>query len=68
MSDLKSRLSLAAVRYDRKHRRGHAASGLAIILFRIDEVCAEVEAGADPRVALAGGFNDRLLDCLLAAV
>jgi len=67
--NLKDTLIHAVTAYDRKQstRRGYNPYALGQYFQRIDEVCLDIEAGAEPRAALMAGFNDRLLDVLLKA-
>lgn len=66
---LRARLVSAATLYDRraKNRRGWNPYALGQYLARIDEVAADVRAGAEPRAAIVAGFCDRLRDAMLRA-
>lgn len=73
--DMRDKLVSAATAYDQRceaqeRRRRYPVNiyRLGHILGRIDEVMADIEAGASPRAALLAAFNDRLLDALLKAV
>ena len=50
-TELKRAMERAAIRYHRRLKQS-TASGLAIILGRIDEVCLEIDRGANPRKAI----------------
>ena len=56
------------VRALRSMRGYHNRYALPQYLQRIDEVLADVEAGASVREALVAGFSGRLLDACLKAV
>ena len=60
----------AATQYDIRQSRGkrHNPYALAQYLTRIDEVEADIAAGATARAALCAAFSDRMLDCLLVAL
>lgn len=62
---LKRTLETVIARWDRRNKSHHAG---AIALLRLDEVMAEIDAGRPVREALMDGFNDRLLDMMLAAI
>ena len=68
-NQLRARLVSAATQFDRRAqtRRGWNPYALPQYLARIDEVIADVRAGADPRAAIIAGFCDRLRDALLKA-
>lgn len=67
---IRSALVHAATQYDIRQARGkrHNPYALGQYLMRIDEVTADIDAGAAPRDALAAAFNDRLLGVLLVAI
>lgn len=66
---LSSALVHAATRYDERQSRGKRYNhyALAQYLRRIDEVCADVAAGADTRAAIAAAFTGPLLNVMLKA-
>ena len=68
--NIKNQLVSAATQYDQRQSRKASYNPYALGQYfaRIDEVCADVEAGASPRAALCAGFHDRLLDVLLKAI
>jgi hypothetical protein len=67
---LKNKLILAASAYDRRraNKPGYNIYALAQYFTRIDEVLADIDAGASPRAALLAAFSDRLLDALLVGI
>jgi hypothetical protein len=67
---MKNKLISAVTQYDRKQatKRGYNNYALGIYFERVDAVCADVEAGADPRAAITAGFSGRLADACLEAV
>lgn len=67
---IKYALIHAATMYDVKQstKRGYNRYAIGQYLNRIDEVLADIDAGATPRQALIAGFSDRLLDHLLRAI
>lgn len=66
----KDKLIHALTQYDVKQskKRGYNPYALGIYFQRIDEVCADVERGADIRKAINAGFSGRLADCALRAL
>lgn len=66
----KEKLIHAVTAYDRKQskKRGYNPHALGIYFQRIDEICADIERGADVRKALCAGLSDRLLDHCLKAL
>lgn len=66
---LKDKLISAATAFDAKQsrKRFYNPCALGIYFERIDEVCADIERGADPRSAIMAGFSDRLLTAMLKA-
>lgn len=67
---LKDTLTHAVTAYDRKQstKRFYNHYALAQYFERIEEICADVERGADVRKAVVAGFSDRLLDHCLRAL
>jgi hypothetical protein len=67
---LKNKLIAAASAYDRRRttKPGYNIYALAQYFARIDEVLADIDAGATPRAALLAAFSDRLLDALLVGI
>ncbi len=67
---VRSALVHALTQYDVRQARGKRYNryALAQYLNRIDQVCADIEAGAAVRAALVAGFSGALLDCALKAV
>ena len=65
-----SALVHAATAYDRRreNKPGYNIYALSQYLGRIEEVEADIAAGATVRAALIAAFSDRLLDALLTAV
>ncbi len=66
----KDKLIHAVTEYDRKQstKRGYNHYALGQYFQRIDEICADIEAGADSRKAIVAGFSGRLADACLKAV
>ncbi len=72
---LRQKLNHAVTEYDRrqearakKSKRGYYNHyALGIYLGRLDEVCNEIDGGADIRKTIEANFNDRLLTCVLKA-
>lgn len=66
----KDTLIHAVTAYDRKQssKRGYNQYALGIYFQRIDEVCADIERGADVRAAIVAGFTGRLADHCLRAL
>ncbi len=60
----------AVTAYDRKrsNKRYYNIYALAQYLKRIEEVEADIKAGATPRAALVAAFSGPLLDCTLKAI
>lgn len=56
--------------YDRKQstKKGYNHYALGIYFQRIEEICADVAAGADVRKAVTAGFTGRLVDTCLRAL
>jgi hypothetical protein len=65
-SDLASAVTQYDIRQSRKRYYNHHALG--IYLGRVEEIVAQVEAGADLRTAITAGFCDRLRDHVLRSV
>lgn len=66
----KDKLVHALTEYDRKQstKRGYNRHALGIYFQRIDEVCADIENGAEPRAAIMAGFSGRVADACLRAL
>lgn len=60
----------AVTEYDRQQskRQGYNPHALAIYFQRIDEVCSDIERGADMRAAILAGFDGTLRDRILKSV
>lgn len=60
----------ALTEYDRKQsrKRGYNPHALGIYFQRLDDICADIDAGADVRAAIVAGFSDRLVDSCLRAL
>lgn len=60
----------AVTAYDRKEstKRGYNRNALGIYFNRIDDICADIDAGADPRQAIVAGLSGRLVDHCLRAL
>lgn len=67
---IKDKLVHAATEFDRKasKRKGHNIYALPQYFMRIDEICADIESGADARKAIVAGFSGRLLDTMLRGI
>ena len=59
----------AVTEFDRRAstRKGHNPHALGIYFQRVDDICADIEAGADPRAAIVAGFSDRIAAACLKA-
>lgn len=65
LQEIRIRLNQAVTAFDRKQeeraakRKGgyHNAYALAQYLGRVDDVCADIEAGATPQAAIVAGFT-----------
>lgn len=66
----KDKLIHAVTEYDRKEskKRSYNRHAIGIYFQRVDEVCADIERGADTRKAIMAGFDGRLADACLRAV
>jgi hypothetical protein len=69
MQTLRDKLNHAVTAYDRRRqgKRDYNFYALGLYLRRVDECCAQIDAGADAQTVLSQGFNDRLRDCVLKA-
>lgn len=67
---IKTALIHAATRYDVRQARGkrYNCYALAQYFMRIDEVCDDIERGAEPRQALTAAFHGSLLATMLKAI
>lgn len=67
--EIKAKLVHAVTAYDRRQstKKHYNHNALPQYFARIDEIIADVEAGADPRKAIIAGFLDRLQDSCLRA-
>jgi hypothetical protein len=67
---IKAKLILAATQYDVRKSKGKRYNVYALGHYygRIDDVMADIEAGAKPREALIRGFSGSLLDALLKSI
>lgn len=68
--EIQARLVHALTAYDSKQstRKGHNPYALGIYFQRVDEIIADIKAGADVRAAICAGFSDRVLDVVLKAL
>ncbi len=66
----KDKLIHALTAYDQKQstKRGYNPYALGQYFQRIDEIIADIDAGADPRQAITAGFSGRLADAALRAI
>jgi len=66
----KDKLISALTQYDAKQakRKGHNPYALGIYFQRVDDVVADIEAGADIRAEVVAGFTGRLADHCLRAL
>jgi hypothetical protein len=69
MTTTRQKLVHAATRYDEKQmkRRGYNPYALGQYLMRIDDICADIEAGASESDAICAGFTGTLRNTLLKA-
>jgi hypothetical protein len=67
---IRSALIHAATRYDVRQSKGKRYNHYALPQYfaRIDEICADIERGADPRAAIAAAFTGSLLNAMLKAI
>lgn len=68
--EIKFKLMQALTAYDRRQSKTKHwnPNALGIYFQRVNEVCADIAAGAKVRDAILAGFNDRVLDVCLRAV
>lgn len=66
----KDKLIHTLTAYDQKQstKRGYNPYALGQYFQRIDEIIADIDAGAAPRQAIIAGFSGRLADACLRAV
>lgn len=66
----KDTLIHAVTEFDRRAstRKGHNPHALGIYFQRVDEICADIDNGADPRAAILAGFSGRVADACLKAL
>ena len=66
----KDKMISAVTQFDARasKKKGYNPHALGIYLQRIDEVCADIERGADIRRAIIAGFSGRIADCILKSV
>lgn len=66
---MKAKLIAAATKYDARQAksRHYNPHALGQYFQRIDEVCADIERGADPAAAIARGFTGSLRNAMLKA-
>lgn len=64
---LRAAMLHAVTAYDRRQvgKRGHNPYALPQYFERIEEICADIDAGADPRAAIVAGFSGRLANAIL---
>ena len=67
--NIRDTLIHAVTRYDANEstKRGHNRNALGIYFTRVDDICADIENGADPRAAIVAGFSGRLANACLRA-
>ena len=67
---MREKLISAVTAWDRRQSKGrfYNPHALGIMFQAVDDVCADIERGADPRNAIMAAFNDRLLDHVLRSV
>ena len=63
-------LTHAVTRYDRRQSRGARYNPYALgqYLMRVDEIVADIEAGADMRQAICAAFSGSLLNSVLRSM
>lgn len=68
-ANIRDTLIHAVTEYDRREstKRGYNHNALGIYFIRVDEICADIAAGADIRAAIVAGFSGRLADACLRA-
>lgn len=66
-SAFRDRLIHVLTDYDRKQstRKHYNRHALGIYFQRVDDICADIAAGADPRAAIVAGFTGSLLSAVL---
>ena len=66
----KDKILHAVTELDRRAstRKGHNPHALGIYFQRVDEICADIDNGADPRAAILAGFSGRVADACLKAL
>jgi hypothetical protein len=69
-NDIHTALVHAATRYDNRQSKGKRYNVYALgqYLIRIDDVCADIERGAEPRAAIVAAFSGPLLNAFLKAI
>jgi hypothetical protein len=67
---IRSALIHAATRYDVRQSKGKRYNQYALgqYFIRIDDVCADIERGADPRAAIVAAFTGPMLNAMLKAI
>jgi hypothetical protein len=67
LARLRFQLVSAVTEYDHKQstKQSYNMYALPQYLARVDEIISDIEAGADPRSAIAAGFTDRLLAAVM---
>lgn len=60
----------AVTAFDRRAstRKGHNPYALGQYFQRVDDICADIDNGADPRAAILAGFSGRVADACLRAL
>ena len=68
-TSIRDALIHAVTAYDRKEstKRGHNRNAIGIYFQRVDDICADIENGANPRDAIVAGFSGRLAAACLKA-
>jgi hypothetical protein len=67
---IRSALIHAATRYDVRQSKGKRYNHYALGQYfaRIDDICADIDNGANPRDAIVAGVTGPLLNCFLKAI
>ena len=67
---IKDKILHAVTEFDRRAsaREGHNPHALGIYFQRVNEICADIDNGADPRAAILAGFSGRVADTCLKAL
>lgn len=70
LDQIRAKLVSALTQYDVKEstKRGYNHNALGMYFERIDEICADIAAGAPVRKAICAGFMGRTADACLRAL